>query len=177
MKVKKVLAPLILALSFAANAATYQLSFWSPFDVPSDFVFDHIRIGATTDGTYSPWNDDDLYVGFSGAENYVRLTAIQEIRGDYDPDTELTLYATGVDMDIGNMQGYSFFVELLSGTSVIGYSGYSDYATVLLSDPSNKKFTEWTPSNFSTAVPEPSSGLLLLIGGALVGLRRKRRAA
>lgn len=35
--------------------------------------------------------------------------------------------------------------------------------------------TEWTGGTYS--VPEPSSGLLILIGGALLALRRRRRAA
>jgi hypothetical protein len=33
--------------------------------------------------------------------------------------------------------------------------------------------TPWTPSNFSV-VPEPSSGLMVLVGTALLMLRRKR---
>ena len=33
----------------------------------------------------------------------------------------------------------------------------------------------WTPTTFGTDVPEPSSGLLLLIGGALLALRRRNR--
>ena len=36
--------------------------------------------------------------------------------------------------------------------------------------------TPWSPDVF-TAVPEPSSGLLVLLGGALLALRRRRRAA
>jgi hypothetical protein len=34
--------------------------------------------------------------------------------------------------------------------------------------------TAWTPTAF-TEIPEPSSGLLLLIGGALLALRRRNR--
>lgn len=36
------------------------------------------------------------------------------------------------------------------------------------------EFAPWSPTSF-TAVPEPTSGLLLLIGGALLALRRKQK--
>ena len=35
-------------------------------------------------------------------------------------------------------------------------------------------YSSWSPKSF-TAVPEPTSGLLLLIGGALLALRRKQK--
>ena len=35
----------------------------------------------------------------------------------------------------------------------------------------------WTPTSFSTPVPEPSSGLLTVIGFAFLALRRKRKGA
>ena len=35
-------------------------------------------------------------------------------------------------------------------------------------------YAVWSPEKFA-AVPEPTSGLLLLIGGALLALRRKQR--
>ena len=35
-------------------------------------------------------------------------------------------------------------------------------------------YSSWSPTSF-TAVPEPTSGLLLLIGGALLALRRKQK--
>ena len=43
-------------------------------------------------------------------------------------------------------------------------------------DPKNPKptYATWSPNDFA-AVPEPTSGLLLLIGGALLALRRKQR--
>ena len=34
--------------------------------------------------------------------------------------------------------------------------------------------TPWKPTNF-TVVPEPNSGLMLLVGGALLMLRRRKR--
>lgn len=46
---------------------------------------------------------------------------------------------------------------------------------VLDSELSYQQGLEWTGGAYS--VPEPSSGLLILIGGALLALRRRRRAA
>lgn len=81
--------------------------------------------------------------------------------------------------------GVSFMIELGN------WAGSEDSWTILAhSDPgtmdSLKEFMdvanfdmhttwEWTGGAYS--VPEPSSGLLILIGGALLALRRRRRAA
>ncbi len=89
---------------------------------------------------------------------------------------------TGVQQaDITNYTGdqYLFFVELVNytdGTSTEGYkwgygdlvsSGYVAFGATDLPDVS-------ASSNFAN-VPEPSSGLLLLMGGAMLALRRRRQ--
>lgn len=80
--------------------------------------------------------------------------------------------------------GYSFYIELLQWDDVSGsdtrkgVSAVSSYADLVennhilrqgLSIPSN--LAVWAPQTF--AAPEPSSGLLLLIGSAILLLRRR----
>lgn len=77
--------------------------------------------------------------------------------------------------------GYSFYIELFNDSVSIGRStdilSYSDalaYATTFGTDV--PKTTAWAPTSFTTAaIPEPTSGLLMLVGLAGLALRRKRQ--
>lgn len=74
----------------------------------------------------------------------------------------------------------SFYVELLNGSSSVAKSASISYSD-LLARGSIFKSSGLTPATITPAsfgsynVPEPTSGLLFLVGGMLLGLRRKRR--
>ena len=80
---------------------------------------------------------------------------------------------------------YNFIVELGNLDSddnwtTVAYSAPADYSSLgayihETFDLNPGQFAAWTPTSF-TAVPEPSSGLLVVIGCALLALRRKRRS-
>lgn len=102
-----------------------------------------------------------------------------------DPDGYFTS-AGPVWTDFGNYAdtAYSFLVELghmdeNGNWTVMAVSETATYealqaAGFTTSDAVNyPNMTPWTPT---FTVPEPSSGLLLLVGGALLSLRRKRRS-
>ena len=76
----------------------------------------------------------------------------------------------------GENTGYSFVVELLdSEFGVIGESatfGYADIAPYVWSPMGQTGVSTWTVTAFT--VPEPTSGLLFLLGLASLALRRKR---
>lgn len=77
---------------------------------------------------------------------------------------------------------YTYYVEILgAGSSVIGVGTtgltYADAVTQgrlvnSLSDIGASPLEAWTGGAY--AAPEPTSGLLLLVGGALLALRRRR---
>ncbi len=93
---------------------------------------------------------------------------------------------TGVQQaDITNYTGdqYLFYVELVNyttGASTYGYKwGYGDlvssgYVAFGATDFPTVSANAAAHTNFGN-VPEPSSGLLLLMGGAMLALRRRRQ--
>ena len=93
---------------------------------------------------------------------------------------------TGIQQaDITNYTGdqYLFYVELVNyttGASTDGYKwGYGDlvssgYVAFGATDFPTVSANAGAHSNFAAA-PEPSSGLLLLMGGAMLALRRRRQ--
>ena len=78
--------------------------------------------------------------------------------GNYDNGTWTTLATSGS----------------LAYSSLVNAEGASGYTYLTTSDAlSLKGLTPWAPQTYP--VPEPSSGLLVLIGASLLALRRRRR--
>ena len=154
---------------------------------------------ASADDSYLYWmiGDTKPYT----ADNYaqVRVKAIKEGSGDisylnlYGPsgdDLSTTTVASG-DINSLKSDGQALYAKLISGTS------YSSFVIELLND-SNKlvaqsatlSYTDalanyyittansmtlpamWAATSF--AIPEPNSGLLMLVGMAVLGLRRRK---
>lgn len=171
-----------IAILMVATLPLFAEEKWYEVEFPDegiDFEFYTIRIAAIDSSAVSAFSpvsqDGGWYNGFESASGYTVFTPGTVVRGHDEG-----YYFEDVFMDPSNRQDYMFFAELLSESGqVMGYSGYFDYQTVMNSwvDAPNG-FIPWNVGSFTAApIPEPSSGLLLLIGGALVGLRRKRRAA
>ena len=146
-----------------------------------DIEFDHVLIHRVLGNTYDPVitvNGEERYVGYYGSDtppgHY--LYGSYKINDQNDPH-----YASGFlkidDADGLNGNNYYFLMELLGADdTVLAYSDYYQYE-YLAAMTGNLM---WSVKDFSVApamMPEPSSGLLLLMGGALLGLRRKRRVA
>lgn len=81
--------------------------------------------------------------------------------------------------------GISYWVELLNDGEVVAHSEYANKdgltyaqaAAYIQASGMSPASSPWLAGNFQAgAIPEPTSGLLLLIGMAGLALRRKRRA-
>lgn len=116
-----------------------------------------------TEGATHPYNDASALSGYVKVENG----------------------KTGVlGADIGtDGSAYSFFVELYNASGDVVWTQYaSTYQQLLDSGYIALGSNVLAPTEMASggmngaAVPEPTSGVLLLIGGAMLALRRRRRA-
>lgn len=82
------------------------------------------------------------------------------------PGVDWTTYSFSIELGTFNDNG-EWVLAAISGTET--YEALKDYRSQQLELPGD---TPWTPGAFSA--PEPTSGLLTLIGLALFGLRRKK---
>lgn len=136
----------------------------------SDVSYDYARV-RTMDGAYlsiydtafdEPYTYNDEVGGMSG----IKKEWVEDVRSNGEG-----LYAA-----LGsNPLGSDFVIELYNyentfvGQSVVSYNPESIY-TGGLSIPGNLAMA--APVAF--AIPEPSSGLLMLVGCAMLGLRRRK---
>ena len=107
------------------------------------------------------------------SENLQSRTLNYETAADYYDNRYYYTYSGTLD------NSASYFVELYNGDTWLAESGKLTY-TQLFNNGSiftgGLQPANITPANFgSYAVPEPTSGLLFLIGGMLLGLKRRRQ--
>lgn len=171
---------LALASCMFAATLTWEASWTGDGAVP----FDTVLIGRIQRNDVSPLNGSGLYIGYEGVDGYWLSKPMVFVKKDGETLNPKSYQQAQVQLDDFG-EGYYYFMELYAGDLILAYSGLSGYEDVrwAISGISNYgtdfgALRAWEVTSFQTAViPEPSSGLLFLIGGALVGLRRKRRAA
>lgn len=119
-----------------------------------------------------------LYVTTVEGKGDTAAATTTRLDGYYDL-SEGTTFTTELG-DYGGSQ-YSFFVELLnaSGDSWTQYTSTYDNLVssgYVSTSPLSVPTQALSGGMNGAAVPEPTSGVLLLIGGAMLALRRRRRA-
>ena len=130
------------------------------------------------DATFTAAN---LYVTGGGLSSPVQLETVAPF--DDTPGTMTDL--TQTDLGSYGSSGYSFYVELANytGSSLNNGKAYTwSYdqlvsAGYIATDPfdSSAAAAAASAGNLGSPTPEPTSGMLLLIGGSLLALRRRRR--
>lgn len=161
-----------------------SMLYWM-IDESNEIEFQYAVVYATTeDLTGRTWTKDNGYGVAEG--NQVALP--KDIEGGFAyetvPGSKLVTLDILTELGTENWSSYTFYIELMQWDDVnnseirVGVSATSTYEDLVsnnhvlgsgLTIPEN--LVVWAPQ--TSTVPEPSSGLLFLIGGALCLLRRR----
>ena len=151
---------LAVAVMMAASLLHADLLYWQVLE-EANITFNYAQLYYTTDPQASAENGTPIAIG-----------------GWYD---HATLSSTTAKADLSSIKDdiSGFYVGFFSGTtadSALGVSNWLSYSDVLSAmDRSwNDGKNVQTHTSVATFVPEPTSGLLLLLGLAGLAVRRKR---
>ena len=174
---KKLLSVLLVLGAITATAEDSYL-YWmvGANPTPSDYSFAGVVAISTENGSQRYLSilnaeGDPISPTSAGAYGSGLITTTQM---DANMASSFGLYATLISdpnlytyvIEIRNDQGVSFFSDEISYSTALA----NNYVTT---DNSMVLPSMWAPTSF--AVPEPNSGLLMLIGCAMLGLRRRRQ--
>lgn len=175
MRTKSLAVLAALAVSIAANA---DVLLWTVNNIDG-----YNNVVKNTDDSEATWqyailkykdSSDNIYV----ANNILGDTTAQVLTPDQFTGARI---AAELPADYATA-GYSYWIELYSATYELVARDYIASGTLDDYISQSESYSDWmsqgTPqySGSYTSVPEPSSGLMLLVGAALLSLRRKKRA-
>ena len=160
------------------------------------FVFAAVAMAVAAQASSVKWglNSGQTLSDISSGTAYLMIGSLPDTTG-WDKKTSFALTdLTGDKFREGIVAGGAFVSDVESITSPV--ATYTVYMAVISDDGKTAAIStstkslriaaaatpvnlQWASSGFTTyssssPVPEPTSGLLLLVGGAILGLRRKR---
>lgn len=150
-----IFAAVLTALVSLSGRAEDSYLYWMFDNYDTGYAFDSARIGVVTDGKDTEYLSIGLGEGYKAGNGSVSF---------------LEMY-TKVSTS-GTSDGRYFLLELLNGESVSYVSDLVNWGAA--SVVSSSGMSSGSPTAFTVAaVPEPTSGLLLLFGVAALALRRR----
>ena len=158
--------------------AVFAVALLAQADVLYWMVSDEIAETAAENGTASPFAT--LYAVSDADSSKTALDSRSEGQVYTAYDVGSAFQYSGIE---NYSSGYSFLVEILSGDysgqsySVDTYDALKNY---IVGSGSSLQPSSFAPEGFGGGtstfnVPEPTSGLLFLVGGMLLGLKRRRQ--
>ncbi len=186
---KKIIVCLVIALTAIVTQAASATWGIMAISTPSQ-ITDLSSMTAYLVQETSTFKQSDLVSG-------LKENGVSALEGHYDVSKALTPNASGVASLVnvkvssdawvsgGTYDFYTVIIAtdtsnnsyyLLSNKMITGVGvNTSDALTKSLAFGSQAENTAWAPTPAGTNIPEPTSGLLLLVGGALLALRRKQK--
>ena len=159
----------------------FVLAVMAIFAVKADYLYWMITdnpgthenfVGTSID--FNQWDEAKLFVGGSSFDGSDAVATMSKEAADALRGNGLYAYAS---IDTG-YEGTTFLIELWQDSSYLGCAKASaaDLAQYIFTpDTMAPVVGGWMPDAISYSVPEPTSGLLFLLGGMLLGLKRRRQ--
>ena len=180
---KKIVLSSLCVLAFAICGVHAEVLNWQIGGTNSqissqtgDISYNAIRVSSATDHNthFDLVSDNDTSLTASDGIYYVG----SHTASSSDPYN----FAISFDSSEYGSNSYDFYIELFNATTGTegSYGNAIGWENVSVSDLSSYLSSSWQDAmakgavSASNVVPEPTSGLLLLMGGALLALRRKR---
>ena len=138
-----------------------------------------------TEAQYSALSADKVYETYKDSLASADATKSSTAKGVANLSSKTTTYGQGDtayaailyvskdgDYAIGNLAAYTFASSMDATVNGLASTLGGDAAT---GTPTPISWSSTTGGGGSSGVPEPTSGLLLLVGGAMLALRRKQK--
>ena len=163
---KKALLVVALIGSMVASADTDSYLYWMVSASAPSYSYAKIRYLTPTDGYLTSYAAPDPTAYSFGSQ--VSSSDIADQRDTWNDG----LYAA---VDSSKLPT-TFIVELWNSSGFVGQQAISSESLASYIYSGGMSLPPSTPALFSSfSIPEPSSGLLMLVGCALLGLRRRKQ--
>lgn len=165
----------MLAIMLVASMANASYLYWQ---LDSDYSGDYTNARIVANGSTTAlevlglsYNTETKEYEVTAVDNNLKSGAYYLIDTD-DIDEGLSYYIEYSNDNGNTYQSYGGD-EGVSGADLLKYA---DAATISASDIASASPTVWHVTSQSSAVPEPTSAILMLFGAAMLGLKRKNRS-
>ena len=171
---KKTLA-ILVGLGVLVAAADDSYLYWMVGSAADSLTYTEARVAYYTDSSDTRTGYLSLYAPDLETESGTAVSYANLLTADSTSPNTVGLYAQLMSDTSYN----SFAIELWNDSTFVGWSGKYTYSEALagmnILTPGSITAgltTAWAGSSYS--VPEPNSGLLMLLGMAALGLNRRR---